>query len=141
MAWAYRYLPHRDLFIFHATGVLTEEVLLENISRAFADPHFRPAMRVFNDYSAVDEFKVSVETLATVAAIPAVRGIRGRHAFLMFAPIGSGSFRAYVESLGSEYLKVFRDRQEAYDWLNEGVPAEKRISGGPWADVAAIGRR
>lgn len=96
---------------------------------------------MFLDFSSVDSFTIPPSVIETLNPREAVKKIRGKHAFLIFAPIGSLDFRRYLKALtSSSWFRLFESREEAYAWLNEGLPSEQHVSGGPWWDLADFDR-
>lgn len=133
MPCEYRYQPRHDFFIFHAKGEVYDADLISGNHAVVSDPCFRPDSRAFLDFAAVEEFKLSPSWTEAINAREAVQNIRGKQAFLIFGPLGSQQFHDYLKSLCcSVYFRMFTNRNDAYDWLNEGLPPEKHISGGPW---------
>lgn len=139
MPWEYRFQPRCDAFIFQGKGDFIDDDLIRGAQALARDPHLRPDSRVFMDFSAIDEFKISPSAFETINALEAVKNIRGKHAFLIFGPLGSRKFHGHLRSLcSSSSFRMFTTRQGAYDWLNEGLPLEKHISGGPWHSLADL---
>lgn len=142
MSWEYHYQPLQDLFIFHAKGEVYDDDLISGNQAVVSHPSFRPDSRVFLDFSAVDEFKLSPCWPERLNALEAVQNIRGKHAFLIFGPLGSSNFQRNLKTLCcSRWFQTFTARKDAYDWLNERLPAGMHISGGPWHTLTSFSAR
>lgn len=127
MPWSYSINPALNLATTMASGIVTEEELLQGVLSAYADPRFQPEMRAFLDYSQAVEWRVSAEFLARLA--PQRKFAAGsRTAIWAVGPLNYGMCRVYQSFVDSGQLRIFGDRAEALAWLNEGVPPEQHVT-------------
>lgn len=122
MGFSYRYDARSNTLFVRGTGVLTSEEFVAGIARLRADTGtvFPFECRRFGDYGAVNMFDVSQPVLDQLFG-PTWKPPPGRHAILMFRPLGASAFEDYLRRLLSNNCRFFIDRQLALDWLNEGV--------------------
>lgn len=110
-----------------STGTLTEAEIAEVAAKGFQDPRYEPSFRAFFDHSAVAEWKVSTAFMTRLASARK-RSDSSRTAILVTQLIGFGLVRAYQSFVDNGKVRVFTNRTEALEWLNEGVPPEKHIT-------------
>ena len=125
MAWSYRYLAHLDALIVSGTGVLADCDYVEGVHALRADARAVGAPRRFSDYARVDRFEVTERSLD---ALQRPQALPGRHAFLIFSPSGESVFERHVRKILAGNVKLFVNRQEAVDWLNQDMPREKLLT-------------
>jgi hypothetical protein len=129
MGFSYRYHARTDTLFVRGSGVLTSDEFVAGITRLRADTGKAVPFgcRRFGDFAAVDVFDVSQPVLdqlfgATWNPPP------GRHAILMFRPLGASAFEEFLQRLLDQNCRFFTDRQRALDWLNEGIPSEMIVT-------------
>ncbi len=128
MSWIHKYESRSKTTVCWARGILTDDDMVEGITKAVEDPNYRPEMRFFVDYSRVDEFQVTASAFARLEKLDASHHTTGRMAFLVFHPQGSSNFRALTSRQLSERYHEFASRAAAVAWLNEGVPPAESLS-------------
>lgn len=131
MPLIYNYLPASESFLFLGAGVLSDEDLEAGMDMMLHDPNFRREDRVFFDLGGVEEFSISSRVMERLEMDKLLRTAVGKRAYLIFSPVGSTSFKTSLLQFGLRNLEIFNDRKAAYDWLNEGFPTGKHVSGGP----------
>lgn len=128
MPWKYLYDKASDVFVATAWGVISSDDLIAGLTRLRHEPEFHQNVRRFGDYANVDRFELSEKFLAEYARLEAALPANGRYAILSFSPSGSTRFQHFISEKSSGPQRIFISRQEAVDWLNEGVPPEKRLT-------------
>ena len=128
MPLSFRYDSVADVMFVTASGVLTDGELREGILRVLDDKAFHSKVRIFEDFTSVDEFRVSKRTIAELCSHERVVTLRGRYAQLIFSPKGSMLLADSLVVVDSARFGRFYKRQEALDWLNQGMKEPKIIS-------------
>ncbi len=129
MPFSYTSYPEKDFVVIRAKGNVTEEGMI-SIARSIAqDPQCRSIGRFLYDGSDVtghDLFSLSVSKAAGfLKAAP-----QARRAFLLARStdlLVFDAYEAYCRSVNVIPPKVFFEREQALDYLNEGVPPGKVI--------------
>ena len=111
-----------------ASGTITDADLRDGILRVLDDKAFHPDVRIFEDFTQVDQFQMSRETVAELCSNDKVTSLRGRYAQLMFSPKGSMLLADSLSTPASSRFRRFHKRQAALDWLNEGVAPSKVVT-------------
>jgi len=125
MSWSYRHYPRLDMLVTHGSGLLSDRDYTVGVMALRQDATAIAATRRFSDYSQIDRFEVTEASLKTLQReLP----LPGRHAFLIFSPAGESVFEQHLRTILAGNLRLFFDRQEAVDWLNEDMPPEKVFS-------------
>ena len=128
MPLVHKYDLSADAFLVSASGTITDTDLRDGILRVLADKAFHPDVRIFEDFTQVDQFQMSRETVAELCSNDKVTSLRGRYAQLMFSPKGSMLLADSLSTPDSSRFRRFYKRQAALDWLNEGVSPSKAIT-------------
>lgn len=125
MPWSYRYIAPLDTLVVSGTGVLSDADYTNGVQALRGDTRSIGAKRRFSDYTRVDRFEVTERSLE---ALRRSRPLEGRHAFLIFSPLGESEFERHVRKILAGNVRLFVNRKEAVNWLNEGVAADMLIS-------------
>ena len=125
MAWSYRHYPLLDLLVTHGSGVLSDRDYTVGVKALRQDATAIAATRRVSDYTQVDRFEI---TEASLKALQRPQPLPGRHAILIFSPSGESVFERHLRKILAGNVKLFISRQEAVDWLNEGVSPGRMIS-------------
>ena len=122
MAITYHIDAPRGLVLTTASGVLTDEELLDHKRRLVEDPHFTPGMKELSDVRGVDKLNVTPEGIGQMVALDKLHAPRlgdYRLAILASEDFVFGTARMYqmLTEDSLEGVRVFRDRAEAEEWL------------------------
>lgn len=122
MAISYRIDSRKGLVLTTATGVLTEDELLEHKRKLLEDPAFKPGMRELSDVRGVEKLEVTPEGVWRLAAQDSIDSSRlgeYRLAIVASTDIVFGTARMYeaLTDLNIPGVMVFRDMEEARSWL------------------------
>jgi hypothetical protein len=127
MPISYRIDSERGLVITTASGVLTDDDILELKRRLAADPEFKMGMRELSDVRAVTDLQVSTEGVRRMAAMDeSPSSARSSHKLAIVA--GSDAtfgmarmYQMFTES-NQPHVAVFKDYDRARRWLGEPIP-------------------
>ncbi len=128
MPWTYAFDPLTDTVFVTASGILSDRELVPGVANLMRDPNFHPGVRVFDDYSQVEELRLARPFVSPLHEQTESKRLRSRHALVIRNLPGADQFRADLRGLKSGRLMEFEVRRTALEWLNEGVPAERIIS-------------
>jgi hypothetical protein len=111
----------RRLVLSRASGLVTAEDFVEHGKRLGQDPGFDPGFCQLLDCSEVRELRLSTEALRGMARFR-LFGPGSRRAVVAPRDLHYGLARMYEMLRGDapEQLQVFRTREEAERWLEEG---------------------
>ncbi len=113
----------RNLVLTTATGVLTDEELLDHKRQLIADPEFEPGMKELSDVRRIERLDVSPAGVRRLAALDEEHvdrlGEDYRLAIVAPADASFGTARMYqiLTESSVQNIGVFRDMEEAKDWL------------------------
>lgn len=113
----------RNLVLTTATGVLTDEELLDHKRELIADPEFEPGMKELSDVRGIERLDVSPAGVRRLVALDQEHvdrlGQDYRLAIVAPADASFGTARMYqmLTEANVENIGVFRDMDEAKDWL------------------------
>ena len=113
-----------------AEGKITDTELLTVIRAFNSDTRFHPDMRLLADYTRVTENRLSSEGMMECARLSKFSP-ESRRIVLVTGNVEFGMFRVYESYClvgGKTTPAVVRDRAQALEFLNVGVPPEKRIT-------------
>ncbi len=127
MPWEYTIDTSRNLGFVKASGVMTAEVLADGLRRASQDPKFHPDLNVFADYTEVTDWQVSTDFLSHLSNSRRLSD-KSKTAIWTTGPLSYGMGRAFASWVNVGQVRIFTDKDEAWAWLNEGVPPEKAIT-------------
>ena len=105
-----------------ASGVLTDEELIQHKQALVADPRFRPGMKEFSDVRGVDRLDVTPQGIARFIQFDQMHSeaLNG-HKLALVVPTDFvfGMGRMYQQRVDGEVssVQVFRDQDEARAWL------------------------
>ena len=128
MPWTHKYNARADTFITRASGVITDEVAIVGVRNRLCDPNVHEGVRHFYDFADVDRYETTDHAVEALLPDEARQPKQGRRAYLMFNPAGAAEYERHMRRLLTENVRVFYSRQEAVDWLNEGMPADKMLT-------------
>lgn len=114
-----------DLGVVYSTasGIVTDQELIEHQSALIKDPEFRPNMRQLLDTRAVSEIQVTPEGVRTIASHnPWRKGARRALVALNETAYGLGRMFELGRAHAEDEFRVFRTMDEARAWL--GLPPE-----------------
>jgi hypothetical protein len=106
------------------TGILTDADVLAHNERLKRDALFQPMFRNFWDLTDVDQLRLTSAILWTLSQECAFAPT-ARRAFVVSSDVAYGLMRMFTLMSGQESqgnLAVFRDREEAWRWLEEAEP-------------------
>lgn len=129
MPWNYSIDVAKSVLLVKATGAFSDTDLQTMRTVTNTDARFHPGIRALFDYLEVVESKV---TNGAVASWPLgqLYGPNSRRAILVSPGLHDGiaqAFRHSIDQNNNGRVFVTNSREEALAWLNEGVPAEKRV--------------
>jgi hypothetical protein len=109
----------RRFIVSTGWGVLTKDDLVAQTQRVLGDPDFDPHYRQLWDLTEVTEFPVTFPEMMAIAEVN-VFAPDARRALLAPSNNVFGIARMFEmlrESKGEKGIRVFRDRAEAFAWL------------------------
>jgi hypothetical protein len=118
---SYEIDKHRRLVITTASGVLTLAEGLSHQEKLSEDKDFDPAFSQLMDLSGVTEIAIDSAGVRALA-IRSVFSIRARRAFLINSELlfaFSRMFATFRAFEGEHQIEIFRNREEAMDWLSK----------------------
>lgn len=127
MPITYRIDTARGLVLTTATGVLTDDELLEHKRALAADPAFAPGMRQLSDVRAVEQLAVTSEGVRLMVALDRDQADQlgdYRLAIVTGADVVFGTARMYQTMTDDQlnHVQIFRDMDDARAWL--GLPPD-----------------
>lgn len=126
MPWTYAIDRECDVVLVTVSGILTGAELSAGARALIQDPGFHPDIRIFLDYHAVSEVRVSYDLVEAMAS-SRVYSAKSRRAFYVLPGFAQGVVRYYQAFAQAGQVEVFAERDAAVAWLNEGVAPEKWI--------------
>jgi hypothetical protein len=132
MPISYRIDPERNFIFTTASGILTDDDILELKRRLTADPRFKVGMRELSDVRAVTELRVTtlgVRRMVDEDANQASALTSYRLAIVAGGDDTFGMARMYqmLTEGNLPHVAVFRDYEAAAQWI--GAPATPGSSG------------
>lgn len=115
----YKIDKERRLVTSTMTGVLTQEEVLEQIQQLLTDPQIDSTFSHLVDCRQVSELKCSAEEVRRIAETD-IFSLESRRAFVVIDDLMYGLARMYEihrELRGETGIRVFRDIDEAMDWI------------------------
>ena len=127
MPISYRIDPERGLVVTTASGILTDDDIIELKRQLAADPDFKAGMRELSDVRAVTDLQVSTNGVRRMVAMderPASTANRHKLAIVAGTDATFGMARMYQMFTESNqpHVAVFRDYDKARQWLGEPLP-------------------
>jgi hypothetical protein len=123
MPWSYEIDKERRLVITTAWEVLTHAEVLEHQRRLTSDPNFNRDFFQLLELSRVTEIREENTFLPEICR-PHIFSRRSRRAVVAASPLTFGLSRRFIsmrEAMGgAEQMQVFKDRDEALQWLLKG---------------------
>jgi hypothetical protein len=119
MAATYRIDPAGARIFSTLEGVVTDQELIRFQQQLLADPAFEPNYSQLTDYTGITCFDVSSQTMRSLA-LPNILAKGVRLAIVARSEFIFGMARMYQllrEGIAEE-IRVFRDLNEAYQWLD-----------------------
>jgi hypothetical protein len=115
----YRIDRQNQLVVIHAEGVLTRKNFEEVRQQMMSDPDFDPQFSMLADCSAVTYVDLTAGEIRALADVSPFN-LTARRAIVARKDVVYGLARMFeiVRSLrGDQYIRVFRNRNEAVSWL------------------------
>jgi len=115
----YKIDKERRLVISTGAGILTMAEILAHQKKLGNDPDFDPGFSQLIDFSQVSELDLDASDIRVLAQ-RSIFSPRSRRAFIMPTELAYGLGRMYGmlrESAGEHGIGVFRDLEEALDWI------------------------
>ncbi len=122
MPITYRIDPERNLVMTEGRGVITDNDLLEYLSKRMNDPLFRSDMKELVDFRDVERDELTMESFLEFSnqLLKYISELKDyRIAIVTTSDLHFGFTRVYM-SMMKEYIgdmQVFRDMEEAKTWL------------------------
>jgi hypothetical protein len=116
----------RDVLHTVAEGVVTDAEFLAAAQEAVADPRYHSGLRSLRDWSKVTECRVTLPVYHRISATGKLHR-ENRRAIVAPDPIIQEKFLSFARDMQHQDFHLFRTRQDAVDWLNEGLPPEQHI--------------
>ncbi len=122
MPISYRIDRERKLVLTTATGVLTDDELLDHKQALIGDPEFEPGMRELSDVRTIERLAVTPAGVRKMVALDQEHLDRlGDYRLAIVAPADAsfGTARMYqmLTEANVQNIGVFRDMAEAEQWL------------------------
>ena len=119
MAADYEIDKERRLVISTASGAFTRADVLAHREKLFNDPEYDPSFSQVIDFTPVTQFWIEPKELQSLAQTM-VFSANSRRAIVAPSDLIFGFARMYEilrDSAGETGIRVFRDRDEALDWV------------------------
>jgi hypothetical protein len=113
------------LVLSTASGVFTLADALAHQDQLLADPAFDPAFSQLLDYTHVTKTELSTEDIRTLA-VRSIFWSSSRRAILVSRDLEFGFARMFEmlrESEGEKGIRVFRNLDEALEWILDASPS------------------
>jgi hypothetical protein len=118
MTAIYRIDKSRRIVFSRATGIVTDEVLLDHQQRLSADPDFEPDFRQLYDFCDVEELQATSMGVRELAINnPFGRGAQRALVAGSQAVYGVARMFQIMAEKGPDRIEVFYSLEEALDWL------------------------
>ena len=129
MPISYRIDPARNLIFTTASGILTDDDILELKRRLTADPEFNADMRELSDVRAVTDLRVTTQGVRRMVALDSMHSSRldgYRLAIVAGEDAIFGMARMYqmLTEDNVPHVAVFRDPDTATRWLGIATGGE-----------------
>jgi hypothetical protein len=115
----YKIDKERKLVMSSGSGVLTREDLLGHQERLLKDPEFDPTFSQLSDFTQITEVDLTAEDVR-LAAQKNIFSQHSRRAMLVKDDLQFGfarMFEIHRELAGEKGIRVFRNIDEALDWV------------------------
>jgi hypothetical protein len=119
MPATYEIDKERRLVVSTATGPFAMADGLAHQERLRKDPDFDPGFSQLMDLTAVTEYEIGVAEIQVLAQRGLFSSV-SRRAIVVQSDLGYGlarMFEMFRENAGELGIRVFRDREEALDWV------------------------
>lgn len=126
--WIYHYDSPSGVFVATAWGVVRDTEILQGLLQLRADPKFTADSRRFGDYAHVDRFDLGSNFLKEYERVNQEHPAMGKYAILRYYPAGTTQFDRFLIGSSLGQRRVFIDRQEAVDWLNDGITPSQHLT-------------
>ena len=115
----YKIDKERRLVLSSGTGVFNKEAAQSHQERLLADPEFDSSYSQLMDFTHVTQIDLTAADVQQLA-LRNIFSPESRRAFLVTNDLGFGLGRMFEilrESAGERGIRVFRDLEEALDWV------------------------
>ena len=119
MPSSYKIDKENRLVISTGTGVLTMADALEHQKQLLKDPDFERSFFQLLDFTQVTDLELSAEEIRNLAQAT-VFSANSRRAFLVNSDLKFGlarMFAVFRETFGEKGIRVFRNLDDALDWV------------------------
>jgi hypothetical protein len=119
MSWNYRIDEERRFVITAAWDRLTGSEVIEHQRKLLNDTRFQRDFFQLLDFAGVIDFQMDRANVAELARFD-LFSAKSRRAFFAPTPLAYGMSRMFIafrEASGQEQMQVFRDHNEALQWL------------------------
>jgi hypothetical protein len=122
MSWHHEIDAPNRLVRVHVEGTLTDADLIDGDRALRDDPDFDPAYYQLLDLTAADGSAVSAAGVQALASQPPLFTSSARRALVVETDLGFGMGRMFELLRGgkSGEIRIFRNLEEACDWLDLG---------------------
>jgi hypothetical protein len=122
MPISYRIDPERNLVLTTASGILTDDDVLQHKAHLVQDPAFQPGMKELSDIRGIDRLEVTpagVRAMVQQDERDGARVASHQLALVLSKDVAYGMARMYQTLAESKMgsVGVFRDAAEAIAWL------------------------
>jgi len=120
---SYEIDKHQRLVITTATGVLTLADALAHQEQLTQDKDFDPEFSQLVDLSGITELTIDSAGIRALA-IRKVFSLRSRRAVLVNSELAfafARMFSSFREFRGEQQMEIFRNREEAMEWLSANI--------------------
>ncbi|HMD39940.1 MAG TPA: hypothetical protein VKH15_11700 [Candidatus Acidoferrum sp.] len=115
----YKIDKERRLVMSTGTGIFNKEEALSHQRRLLADPDFDPSYSQLTDFTHITQFDLSAQDVRQLAQ-RSVFAPDARRAFLVASDLAFGlarMFEMFSEGAGEQGIRIFRNLEEALDWV------------------------
>lgn len=128
MAYEVLWEPPRGAYRKY-TGHVTDDELVESVSRLYGDPRFDDLRYIINDFLSIESFAVTEDTVTYIAAISGAAARSNpniRVALLVSEARGKSLAELYVDAPWTVFpAQIFPDIETARVWLASDQAASK----------------
>jgi len=115
----YKIDKERRVVISSGSGVVTLADGMAHQQRLLNDPDFDPSFSQIADFAQITQFEISASDLEKLAE-KNIFSAQSRRALIVPTDVGFGLGRMFEimrENLGEENIRIFRNLDEALDWV------------------------